>query len=60
MGENGIENVFHEIMGEKSSNQEKERSTKDPKQNEPKRSTPRHIIITMSKVKEIILKKKKS
>jgi len=38
VGENGIENVFHEIMGQKSSNLEKKRSTKGPKQDEPKQT----------------------
>ena len=52
MGENGIENVFHEIMGEKSSNQRRKEAQRIPNKMNPSRPTLRHIIIEMATVKE--------
>ena len=57
-GEQGIENLFENIMMENCPNLVKEQDTqvqegeRVPNKMDPKRSTPRHIIITMPKVKD--------
>ena len=56
--ERGIENVFKEIMAENFPNLKKETYTQTqkaqrvPNQTNPNRSTPRHNIIKMVKVKD--------
>ena len=59
-GEQGIENLFEEIMMEKFPNLAKETDIQAqeaqsiPNKMNPKRPTPRHIIIKMSKFKDRI------
>ena len=56
--ERGIENIFEEIMAENFPNLKKETNTQTqeaqrvPNQINPNRSTPRHNIIKMVKVKD--------
>ena len=55
--EQGIKNVFEEIMAENFPNLVKEKDTQvqemqSPKQNEPKMPTPKHPIIKMANVKD--------
>uniref|UniRef100_A0A9L0T2S7 L1 transposable element RRM domain-containing protein n=1 Tax=Equus caballus TaxID=9796 RepID=A0A9L0T2S7_HORSE len=58
----GAEILFEEIIEENFPNLRKEtdiqvqEAQRDPNKRSPKRSTPRHIIIKMSKIKEKILK----
>ena len=58
MTEKRVENLFEEIMAENFPSPEKERdilvqkAQKVPNKMNPKRSTPRHFIIKMSKVKD--------
>lgn len=55
--EQGLENVFEEILAENTPNLVKEKgkqvqnAQRDPSKKNSKRSTPRHIIIEMPKVK---------
>ena len=53
-----VKNVFNEITAEKFSILKKETDiqVQGPKQDEPNRSTSRHTITKMAKVKERILK----
>lgn len=56
--EKGIQNVFEEIMAENFPNLVKEKVTqvqeaqRTPSHKNPNRSTPRHIIINMPKIKD--------
>ena len=56
--EQGIENLFEEIMTENLPNLVKEKDTQVqkaqslPNKMDPKRPTPRHIIIKMAKIKD--------
>ena len=58
----GVENVFDEIIVENFLDLKKEidvqvqEAKRVPNKMKPKRPTPRHVIIKMPKVKEIILK----
>uniref|UniRef100_A0A8D0WU05 L1 transposable element RRM domain-containing protein n=1 Tax=Sus scrofa TaxID=9823 RepID=A0A8D0WU05_PIG len=59
--EKGIENIFEEIMAEnfpklKETDIKIQEELRAPNKLNPKRPTPRHIIIKMAKVKERILK----
>ena len=59
--EKGVENIFEGIMGEnvpslKEADIKIEEAQGAPNKLNPNRPTPRHIIITMAKVKERILK----
>ena len=59
--EKGIENIFEEIMAENfpnlnDTNIKIQESQRAPYKLNPKRPTPRHIIIKMAKVKERLLK----
>ena len=58
-GEKDIENLFENIMKENFSNlakkidfQEVQEAQRVPKKLDPRRNTPRHIIITLSKIKD--------
>ena len=58
-GEQKIENLFEQIMKENFPNlaneidfQEVQEAQRVPKKLDPRRNTPRHIIITLSKIKE--------
>ena len=58
-GEQEIENLFEKIMKEKFPNlakaidfQEVQEAQRVPKNLDPRRNTPRHIIITLPKIKE--------
>ena len=58
-GEQEIENLFEKIMKENFPNLEKEidfqkaqEAQKVPKKLDPRRTTPRHIIITLPKIKQ--------
>ena len=62
----GAENLFEEIMAENFLNLWNEadiqvqEAQKDPNKMNPKRPTPRHIMVKMSNIKEKILKAKKT
>ena len=62
-GEQEIENLFESIMKENFPNlaeeidfQEVQEAQRVPKKLDPRRHTPKHIIITLPKIKERILK----
>ena len=57
--EQGIENVFEQIMKENFPNlakeidfQEVQEAQRVPRKLDPRRNTPRHIIITVAKIKD--------
>ena len=57
--EQGIENLFENVMKENFPNlakkidfQEVQEAQRDPKKLDPRRNTPRHIIITLPKMKQ--------
>ena len=57
--EQKIENLFEQIMKENFPNlaseidfQEVREAQRDPKKLDPRRNTPRHIIITLAKIKD--------
>ena len=54
--EKGIENIFEEIMAEKLPNLKETAIKIQVAQRAPNRPMPRHSIIKMAKVKEMILK----
>ena len=61
--EQEIENLFEQIMKEKFPNlakeidfQEVQKAQRVPKKLDPRKNTPRHIIIKLPKIKERILK----
>ena len=61
--EQKIENLFEQIMKENFPNlakeidfQEAQKAQRVPKKLDPRRNTPRHIIITLPKIKERLLK----